>query len=49
MKNFSNGIGMKFGLDKCGKVTFERERLTIPTLIKLENSTTIKAQATGKL
>ena len=32
----SNNIGIKFGLDKCVKATFERGRLIKLTLIKLE-------------
>ena len=32
----SNNIGIKFGLDKCVKATFERGRLIKLTMIKLE-------------
>ena len=42
MKNFSNGIEMKFGLDKCAKATFERGRLIKSISMKLENNRTIK-------
>lgn len=39
VKNFSNDIGIKFGLDKCVKATLEAGGLIKSTLIKLENNT----------
>ena len=42
VKNFSDDIGIKFGLSKGVKAPFERERLVRSTLINLVNSTTTK-------
>ena len=33
VKNFSDNVGIKFGLAKCAKATYERRRLTKSTLI----------------
>ena len=42
VKKFSDDIGMKFGLEKCTKVTFLKGRLEKSTSIKFDNSTKIK-------
>ena len=42
MKKFSDDIGMSFGLDKCAKVTFKREKLRGAILVELDQSTVIK-------
>ena len=41
-KKFSEDISMKFGLEKCAKVTFHRGKLTKTSDIQLENDKSIK-------
>lgn len=47
VKNFSNDIGMKFGLAKCWKATFKKGRLIQSTLIK--NNTMIEELKQGEV
>ena len=42
VKEFSDDIGMEFGLDKCAKATFIRGRLTKSQNIQLDRKTEIK-------
>ena len=42
VKKFSDDIDMDFGLDKCGKSTFIRERLTSTSEIKLNEDASIR-------
>lgn len=43
VKNISNDIGRKFGLNKWAKAIFERGRLLKPTPVKIQNNTTINS------
>ena len=42
VKEFSNGIGMEFGLDKCAKTFFVRGKLQKTSSINLDIDTTIR-------
>ena len=42
MKRFSDDVNMEFGLDKCTKATFKRDRLTSITSITLNDNTKLK-------
>jgi len=42
VKDFSDDIGMKFGLDKCAKATFKQGKLVTSDNIKLSIDTVIK-------
>ena len=42
VKTFNDDIGMKFGLDKCAKVTFIKGKIVKTENITLDVSTTIK-------
>ena len=42
VKKFNNDTGMSFGLDKCAKATFKREKLTGTTSVELDRNTVIK-------
>ena len=42
MKQFSDDIGMEFGLDKCVKATFRKGKLTSTTSVELDIDTTIR-------
>lgn len=44
IKGFSDDIGIKFGLGKCAKATFQRSRLTSMENIKLDIDSTIQDQ-----
>ena len=42
VKTFTDDIKMEFGLDKCAKATFKRERLTNTTYLELDVNIVIK-------
>ena len=42
VKEFSNAIGMEFGLDKCAKVSFFRGKLQKTSSINLDIDTAIR-------
>ena len=42
VKQFSDDIGMEFGLDKCLKATFIKDKLTRTTTIELDIDTTVR-------
>lgn len=42
VKKFSDEIGMKFGLNKCVKVSFKREKLVPISLVELNVDTVVK-------
>ena len=42
VKEFSNGIGMEFGLNKCAKASFVREKLQKTSSINLDIDTAIR-------
>jgi hypothetical protein len=42
VKNFSDDIGMDFGLEKCAKVSLEKGRVALTSPIDLDISTTIR-------
>ena len=42
VKQFSDDIGMEFGLDKCVKATFRKGKLTSTTPVELDIGTTIR-------
>ena len=42
VKEFSNDIAMQFGLDKCAKVTFKREKLVRTSDIQVDTNTIIQ-------
>ena len=42
VKQFSDGIGIEFGLDKCPKATFRKGKLPRTTAIELDIDTTIR-------
>ena len=48
-KEFSNDIGMTFGLEKCSKVSFCRGPIQRKTGIKIDINTTIRELEPGKL
>ena len=49
VKNFSDDIGMEFGLDKCAKATFKRGKLAHTTNIDLDGGTTIRDLHPGEI
>ena len=44
VNKFSDDIGMKFGLDKCAKVTFISGRLTSTSEIYMNEDTSIRSR-----
>eukprot|EP00795_Rhopilema_esculentum_P006461 gene6461-11909_t len=42
VKMFSDGINMRFGLDKCAKATFKRRKLAETSSIKIDENTNIE-------
>ena len=42
VKKVSDDVGMTFGLDKCAKATFKKDKLAQTTSLELDRSTTIK-------
>ena len=45
VKKFSDDIGMTVGLDKCGKVSFKRGKLTRSVSLELDRDTVIKPRS----
>ena len=41
MKKISDSIGMSFGLDKCTRATFKRDKLAGTTSVELDQNTVI--------
>ena len=41
VKQFSDDIGMAFGLDKCAKVSFKRDKMTRSASLELDIATII--------
>lgn len=48
VKCFSDNIGMDFGLDKCAKVTFKKERITETHSMDLDFVTKIRELGTSR-
>ena len=42
VKQFSDDIGLEFGLNKCAKVTFIEGKFTLTTAVELDINTTIR-------
>jgi hypothetical protein len=48
VKTFSDDIHMEFGLDKCAKITFKRDKLTISQILVLDIIIEIQELVRGK-
>jgi len=47
-KEFSDDIGMTFGLEKCAKISFRRGSIQKTTDIEIDINTTIREQEPGE-